>query len=234
MEQLPLDLALAPAPTLDNFAPGPNAQVVALLRQWLDGALDVRSLYLWGPEGAGKSHLLQAAVGAARAGGKSARYVASGMGFARGLADGMDLLAVDQAQSLSAPGQAALFTLLNEAGERGLRLLVAADNAPAGLALRPDAATRLSQGLVLQLRLLSDEDKRDALQQHARERGFELAVEAAEYLLRHGRRDLATLMRVLDATDRYSLQVQRPVTVPLLREVLQQADAGQGGYLPTM
>jgi DnaA-homolog protein len=223
MQQLALDLARAPVPTLDNFAPGPNAQVVGLLQQWLEGSLAASCLYLWGGEGAGKTHLLRAAVHQAAGQGRAARYLAPGMGLARGLAAGMHLLAIDALERMHAASQAALFSLLNEAAADGLQLLLAGEVAPAGLQLRADVATRVSQGLVLQVKVLSDEDKRDALRQHARARGFELGEDAAEYLLRHGRRDLPSLMRVLDAADRYSLQMQRPVSVPLLRDVLQRA-----------
>jgi DnaA family protein len=145
------------------------------------------------------------------------------MGLARELAHGMQVVAIDAVERLNGASQAALFTLLNETAAHGVQLLLAGGVAPTGLALRADVATRLSQGLVLHVKGLSDEDKREALQQHARARGFELGEDAAEYLLRHGRRDLPSLMRVLDAADRYSLQMQRAVTVPLLREVLQQA-----------
>jgi DnaA family protein len=33
------------------------------------------------------------------------------------------------------------------------------------------------------------------------------------------------LSAILDALDRYSLETQRPITMPLLRELLQLADA---------
>jgi DnaA family protein len=234
MLQLPLDLAQPPPPTLDNFAPGPNAQVIALLRQWSEGKLASRSLYLWGPQGAGKSHLLRAVVGAHSREGRPVRYLTAGMGLARELAGGMGLLAIDDAGALSGASQAALFSLLNQGPDAELRLLLAGDNAPSGLQLRADVGTRISQGMVLQLRLLSDEDKQDALRQHARARGFELSAEAAEYLLRHGPRDLPTLMGVLEAADRYSLQTQRAVTLPLLREVLQQCGGDRATHLPAM
>jgi DnaA family protein len=234
MQQLPLDLAQPPLPTLDNFAPGPNAQVVALLRQWLDGVPGAACLYLWGAQGAGKTHLLRGAVHRLAQHGQPARYLPPGMALARALADGMRMLAVDGVDGLDGTGQAALFTLLNEGRDSGLRLLLAGGNAPSALGLRADVATRISQGLVLQVKVLSDEDKREALREHARARGFELAADAAEYLLRHGRRDLASLMRVLDAADRYSLQTQRPVTLLLVREVLQQGGDAAPDYLPAM
>jgi DnaA family protein len=87
--------------------------------------------------------------------------------------------------------------------------------------LRDDVRTRLGAGLVFQLRLLSDEEKAEALSGHASGRGFTLPTELIQYLLHHGRRDLPSLMAVVDALDEYSLQTKRPVTLPLLREVLQ-------------
>jgi DnaA family protein len=41
------------------------------------------------------------------------------------------------------------------------------------------------------------------------------------YLLRHGRRDLPSLMAMLNSLDRASLEQKRPPTLPLLRELMQ-------------
>ena len=40
--------------------------------------------------------------------------------------------------------------------------------------------------------------------------------------LRHGRRELSSLLAVLDALDTASLERKRPITLPLLREMMQQ------------
>jgi DnaA family protein len=87
--------------------------------------------------------------------------------------------------------------------------------------VRPDLATRLGWGLVYQVQGLNDMEKAQALQEHARARGFILPQEVLDYLLRHWRRDLPSLMAVLEALDRITLEQQRPVTVPLLRQLLQ-------------
>jgi len=133
------------------------------------------------------------------------------------------LIAVDDVHDLDPPLQARLFQLLRRAREESVRLLAAGNAPAAALALREDVRTRLAAGLVFQLHLLSDTEKAEALSSHALSRGFKLAPELAEYLLRHGRRDLASLMAVLDAVDRYSLETKRPITLPLLREMLQLA-----------
>lgn len=220
MQQLLLDLAPVPAPTLDNFATGRNAEPLRALRTWLAGHGEP-TLYIWGPPGAGKTHLLGGTAAEARSQGVDILFVAAPeLGGGGGWTHMPARLAIDDVQVLSPAGQASLFTLLNRAVQGELRLLIAGDIAPAGLALREDVRTRLGAALVLQLHPLDDEEKALALQTYARSRGFELPAEAARHLLLHGRRDLRWLLTVLDALDRYSLQTRRPITLPLLREML--------------
>ena len=49
-----------------------------------------------------------------------------------------------------------------------------------------------------------------------------------DYLLHRAARDLGTLMRVLDSIDRFALAQKRQVTVPLLRQMLQEEPASVG------
>ena len=82
---------------------------------------------------------------------------------------------------------------------------------------------RIGWGLVYQVHELTDDKKIQAMRTHAADCGFELSHDICRYLLRHGRRDLPSLLMTLEALDRYSLVHQRPVTIPLLRELLQVA-----------
>ena len=117
--------------------------------------------------------------------------------------------------------QIELFDLYNRLRDNGGMLLVSGTQAPLHLNLRDDLRTRLGWGLVYQANGLSDEEKAQALAQHAQSRGFALPPEVTQYLLRHGRRDLPSLMVVLDALDEHSLRLHRAPSVPLLKEVLQ-------------
>jgi DnaA family protein len=222
VRQLVLDLTHPPQPTLGNFAAGHNGEALAALARLLAGDLHAPSLYLWGPAGAGKTHLLRAAVHAAHEAEAQAVLCGPDAPPAAGVPPGA-LVAVDDVDRLNDAAQAVLFSLLNRPAEEAALVLLAGSVAPAALGLRPDVRTRVGAGLALQLHLLSDDDKVQALRAHARERGFDLPTDAARYLLRHVRRDLPSLMRVLDAVDALSLQAQRPVTTALLREVLQGA-----------
>ena len=75
----------------------------------------------------------------------------------------------------------------------------------------------------------TQEDAR-ALAAYAKGRGFALPDDVIQYLLAHGRRDMAALVNVLAALDRYSLSTKRPITVPLLRGWFQrEIDLGDLG-----
>lgn len=202
MKQLLLDIQLAPAPTLKNFIPGRNAEALHHLQLASQGAPEARFIYLWGAGGSGKSHLLEASADLA-------------------LLHGVKLITVDDVHRLSEEAQIALFNTCNQLRETGGALLVSGEAAPMQMGLRDDLATRLSWGLVYQLHPLSDDEKAQALKAHAIERGMRLPDEVLDYCLRHLRRDLRTLMTTLDALDEWSLTAKRPVTLPLLRQLLQ-------------
>ena len=53
MKQLALTLAPPPEPSLDNFYPGRNAELVTALRGLADGISAERFFYLWGEPGCG-------------------------------------------------------------------------------------------------------------------------------------------------------------------------------------
>ena len=216
MKQLLLDIAPPPQPTLENFVIGPNAEVLAQLRALLSGQSHERFVYLWGGTGCGKSHLLQALAAAAQP-----WRVSLGL-CSEDEAAACDLILVDDVLNLDAAGQSRLFNIMNRLRDGSGLLVVTGPFAPIHLKIRQDLSSRLAQCLVFQVKCLSDEDKAEALMTHARGRGFTLPMDVAAYLLKHWRRDIPALLAVLDALDRYSLEVKRPVTVPLTREVLAQ------------
>ncbi len=220
MSQLLLDIAPDKRATLENFVPGRNMELLSALRHALSHNGE-RCFYLWGETGSGKSHLLQACVRAALDMGQIAVY-------ARGsipprLADmGAALAAVDDVELLDAAAQIGLFNLCNQLRESGGILLVSGKQSALHLDLRDDLRTRLGWGLVYQVHSLSDEEKALALARHAQAKGYALPPEVGQYLLRHGRRDLPSLLAALDVLDEHSLRLHRVPSVPLLKEILQQ------------
>jgi len=196
LKQLLLDIQ-PPAPqTLGNFIAGQNAEAIHSLAQALNGATEARFIYLWGAKGSGKSHLLQACKAA-------------------------NLTVADDVHLLDNKAQIALFNTYNHIKEVGGTLITAGLHAPTQMGLRDDLATRLAWGLVYQLHPLTDEEKAQALKNHAKERGMKLPDDVVDYCLRYLRRDLPTLMAVLEALDVWSLTEKKPVTVSMLRKLLQ-------------
>jgi DnaA family protein len=220
MSQLLLDIAPDSQPTLDNFVVGRNLELLSALRHALSGnsssGSSERCFYVWGETGSGKSHLLQACVRAAQDMQQNAIYAHGSVPQSAAVA------AVDDVEQLDEAAQIALFNLYNQMRDSGGMLLVSGKESPLHLKLRDDLRSRLGWGMVYQVHVLSDVEKAQALVQHAHSRGFVLPSEVTQYLLRHGRRDLPSLMVVLDALDVHSLSLHRAPSVPLLKEVLQQ------------
>ncbi|CAH2779539.1 MAG: DnaA inactivator Hda (shorter homolog of DnaA) [uncultured Caballeronia sp.] len=221
--QLTLDLGTSLLATFDNFFAVGNHELVTRLRE-LDGALATglvadRTFYVWGEAGSGRSHLLQALVHEVNG---RARFLSPQAPLAAFTFDPKaSVYAIDDCERLSDAQQIALFNLFNEVRAHSASALVTTGNvAPLGLSVREDLRTRLGWGLVFQLTPLSDESKASALKHAARARGIALADDVPAYLLRHFRRDMSSLITLLDELDRFSLEQKRAVTLSLLRTML--------------
>jgi DnaA family protein len=222
LEQLVFELAAPEPPRLANFLPGRNAELVDLLPRFVEGSTAETGLLIWGAAGAGKTHLLHAAVTLAQERGLAVRMVSQPDALGDDPLPAGGILVLDRVDEADPEAAGRIFTVFNALKEHGGRLLAAARTPLARLPLREDLRTRLGWGLVYELLPLADEDKSAALHAYARQRGFALAEDVIDYLLRHGRRDMPSLVSTLAALDRVSLATKRPITVPLLREWLQR------------
>ena len=226
MRQLPLGVQLGVSLRFGTFHEAGNRELVALLA----GPATPGAIWIYGPPGAGKSHLLQAACAAAGDAGRTAAYLPlaavrpEGPGLLAGF-ERLGLVALDDADSVTGDGawELALFALYNGVLEQGGRLLLAARSAPGSLPVRlPDLASRLAAASVHRLAPLPEGDQAEALRRRAAHRGLELPDETLHYLARHAPRDFAALCTLLDALDTEALAAQRRLTVPFVREVLER------------
>jgi DnaA family protein len=227
MRQLPLDVLLADYAVFGSFHPGRNAVAVASLRRAAEGD-GAPILWIWGPPGSGRSHLLQASVALAHERRAATAYLpfadlrVMSPAVVEGMA-GFDLLALDDIACVagSPHWESALFHLYEGMVPRGARMLIAAGTPPAqvGFAL-PDLSSRLAGGATFRLEQLSDADCLLALQRRAAWRGLVLPDDTARFLLSRVARNTATLFRLLDRLDRAALEAQRRLTVPFVKSVL--------------
>jgi DnaA family protein len=212
--------------TFDNFLPSPASRaLIAALRTQAGGSGEP-IIYLYGPTGVGKSHLLQASCHLVGAG---SVYLPLGEvadcapeEVLQGI-ETLKLVCLDDVDRVlgRADWELALFNLVNRARQSGCSLLVAGSAAPRVLAVDlADLRSRLGWGIVYQLAAAGDEEKLAILQFRAARRGLVLADEVCAYVVARASRDMDALLGVLDLLDRASLVEQRALSIPFVKSVL--------------
>lgn len=224
--QIPLQLEPRRPDRFEDFIDGPNKKVVQIVRNLLDEPGG--SLYLSGPDGSGKSHLLNALCHQARHRGLAAFYIAL-KHLPADAADGLqglsslDLVCIDDIDSVAGQErwEQALFRCFNEVRAAKGRLVVSSSiglsQLPIGL---PDLKSRLAWGVRQKLQAPGDTEKLEILRGRARQLQIDLPEDVIHYLLKHGRRDTATILKTLEQLKQAAFVEKRRITVPLARDVL--------------
>ncbi len=228
--QLPLAVRLRDDATFANYYPGANAAALGYVERacQLEQSWVENFIWLWGAAGAGRTHLLQAACLRAEELGSRSLYLpmTECVGYGTEILDDIencDLVALDDVQCIAglAEWETALFHAFNRLRDAGKRLLIGAKASPRELGIElPDLQSRLNTALVFHLHELSDDEKLRALQLRASRRGLYLADEVGGYLLTHTGRSMDNLFSALEKLDEASLQAQRKLTIPFVKEVL--------------
>lgn len=217
--QLPLAVQLRDTASFDTYFAGPNAEAVAALQEAR------QSLLLFGAQGSGRTHLLQACC-RLHAGRYLPLEALTGYGpeALEGLSD-VAVLCLDDADAvLDHPAWALALLRLLDARRSARRCTVLSTLAPPdrlAVAL-PDLRTRLSALTVLGLRPLDDAGRAQLLRTRATARGLELPEEVSRWLLNTQSRGVAPLLDALDRLDRASLSAKRRLTLPFVQSVLQR------------
>lgn len=233
--QLPLPIHQIDEETFDNFY-AENSEV--LLESLKRNFTDVQQpfFYIWGGKSSGKSHLLKAVSNYFLLNQLTSSYIplTKANYFSPLVLDNAELLNViclDDIQAIAGKEEweVAIFNLFNQIREqqslfneqRKTLLLISADCPPHQLKIKlPDLRSRLTWGEVYQLTDLTDEQKCHILQQNAYQKGVELPDEVAQFLLKKLGTDLQELSNVLDKLDHASLQAQRKLTIPFVKDAL--------------
>ncbi|MFA7553385.1 MAG: DnaA regulatory inactivator Hda [Spongiibacteraceae bacterium] len=229
-EQLPLAVQLRDDATFDNFYPGDNALLLQTLRSQLSGQQQSeRYVYLYGSNGSGRSHLLQAACHQADKQGLAAVYLPltelqeyAPDELFQGL-ERLSLVCLDDVQSVIGrpEWEQQLFHLFNRLLDRQVCLLVSASCAVRELPVKlADLSSRLSWGVVFQIQNLTDSQRISLIQLRAERRGLQLGSDVAQFIYHRCQRDTQALLLVLDKLDRASLKQQRRLTVPFVKATM--------------
>jgi DnaA family protein len=224
--QIPLQLEPRRPDRFEDFVVGPNTVAFNAVRHLLEEPGGI--LFLSGPQGSGKSHLLNTLCHAARHTGMVAFYIAlkrlpeeaaAGLEGLRML----DLVCVDDLDHVAGNPvwEQALFRCFNEIRDAGGRLLVSSSQPLSLLPIQlPDLASRLAWGVRQNLQPPDDAGKLEVLQQRARTLRIEVPLDVQNYLMRYGRRDMAFLLNALERLKDAAFADKRKITVPLAREIL--------------
>jgi len=192
--------------SFDNYWVGNNYELVTALRSIVQAqAIEQSVLYIYGPSGSGKSHLLFAAMRLAKQDGVQTSYISLSDEHVSvdmlGILDVSNLVFIDSIDAWAGDQdkERALFTLFEQIKHSGGRLVLASPQPPesSGFDIR-DLISRLMSGLIYGLHPLTEEQQLDAIKMRANQRGLLISEETVKFLLKHSSRDNRELFTVLE------------------------------------
>ncbi len=228
--QLSLGVTLRDDATFDNFfTPDPQHKLTVTALQQVAKGEESSSLVIWGAPGCGLTHLMHAVCHAAHRRGLAAQYLPLreiGGYAAEDICEGMEeaaIVCIDDIEAISGDRrwESSLFHLHNKLRDAGRSMLISAHVSPSSLpVLLADLKSRVLGGLVFQVRALSDAHKQEALVMRARARGMHMPAKVAQFILKRASRDMHDLFLLLNRLDDVSVQRQRKLTIPFVKDVL--------------
>jgi DnaA family protein len=195
MDQLLLNIHPPSIKSLENFVIGDNFEAISVIKKFTTDK-NLQFFYLWGVQGSGKSHLSS-------------------------VVKNNNILVIEDIESMSDIEQIQAFSIFNNCKENGKKLFITGSNSPNNMGLRSDLASRLSWGIVYQIKALTDNEKKLALLNHSKQKGMSSNVKVIEYCMKNLKRDLHYLIATLDALDNWSLKTKKPMTIALLKKLLE-------------
>ena len=185
-------------------------------------------LYIWGSQGTGKTHLLQAACKQADDMNSQVTYIPLKQyeEFDSEIFNGLgklDLICVDDLEFISGnlEWQQRLTLLYNEIRDNNNSIIISSTSSPKNIKIElDDLKSRLVWGQVYKINPPNDDLKIEILKRKASERSFELSKSVAEFLIHRTDRDLNSLIKILDVIDHSSLAAKRKVTIPFVKKLI--------------
>lgn len=222
MSQVAFDFRLHNEFSLDNFVIASDNQ--ELLLSLTATQYNDRIHFIWGAEGSGKSHLLQACCALH----ENAVYVPlsvfaeAGASVLEGL-EQLDLVCLDDIQAVVPSGlwEENLFSLFNAVQQNGKQLIIASQLSLVSLQFSlPDLQSRLSSALVYQLHELDDDNKFIALKKRAQAMEMPLDDDVLRFICSRAERSTRHLFQLLDELAQSTLNEKRRLTVPYVKSLM--------------
>ena len=223
MRQIPLDVSLSEYMTFETFYLGPNKSVVDSLRHEKN-----QLIWLAGLEGFGKTHLLHAFINSHEHENKKVLYLpmSESQDFTPDILDNLaqyDLVAIDDIENIigDMTWEEQLLKFYEDSYSTRNKILITANDTPKGLNfLLPDLSSRFNLALIERLRPMNEDEMIKAILIHSKARGFDLPEDSAKYLINRVPRDVSVLIDMIKLLDYESLSMQRKLTIPFIKTVL--------------
>lgn len=221
MAQLPLDLGHLPALGREDFlVAASNQAAVQWLERWPNWAQPALALY--GPPGAGKTHLAHVFAARVRATGVAPALIEPAglrIDTVPALIGAARAVIVDDANRAS---EQALLHLYNLVAERRGHLLIAAQEPPSRWSIAlPDLRSRLLAAPAVPLSPPDDALLGAVLVKLFADQQVTVTADVVAYLVPRIERSLAAARATAATLDAAALAEKRPITVPFARRVLQ-------------
>ncbi len=224
-EQLILPILQVRRMTFSNYYAGINLDVVESLQMALEQNKN-SVYYLFGKNGTGKTHLLKACFNKQKYNKASAGYFSlNAADFKKDIndADPSGLVCIDDLEHIANNRslEEVIFHLYNQVLENKGLLILAARKSPRNInALLPDLVSRLSWGLVYNLKELSEDDIIIVLHNFALDMGLTLPVDVVKFLLVRCSRSVNNLLSIVSILDKAACSEKRKLTIPFVKVVL--------------
>jgi DnaA regulatory inactivator Hda len=236
MTQLLLPLGTRRQFTFDNLVvhQGIETALAAIRSAYQARQRPFPSLFLHGPSGTGKTHILKALLlqiaKNTPAGDFSAVYISprgSPADFedlarissgSQESAERICAVAVDDMQLMRQADTTHLWNVFNKLTRTGAPVIMASREPPDGIFQENvHVQSRVTAGLVLKLDLPDDSIRLLIVDKMARDRNIRISEDVCRYLVTRKSRNVKELERLLDILDQTSLELQRRITIPLVK-----------------
>ncbi len=198
-----------------------NRETIALIDNLFKFNYKDNRIYLWGPSAVGKTHILIATIKKFLNLNKEVidlSLIDENDTFNLGT---IDLFFLDDIERANDKIQNNLFNIFNMSENENATIFITGSLPPNQMLLRPDLRTRLSQCLVLNLKELEDEEKKDVLLKRSYFMGINLKLEIIDYLVKNYNRNMHELIKLIEKIDKESIIQKKRITIPFIKSFME-------------
>ena len=194
-----------------------------------DVLLKQDDLFLYGIAGTGKSFLLQSLCNYYTDNKKTSLYIPLNevkeyeSNFMDSLEE-LDLICIDEVDSIAGDDnwEVAIFNLINNCLITKCRLIFCSRLNPSSINFNlKDLFSRIKRIDHVELFPVREHNLRDALKFITNLRSLEMGDSEIDYLMTHSTRSVTNILEIIEELDQLSLKLKRRITIPLIKELIE-------------